>query len=69
MLVLGVSATTFSLMLVRRKTYDKINIWYEAVRYSMVCIIVLAVMLVAALLEVYISPVFMKLAATFLTKQ
>ena len=69
MLVLGVSATTFSLMLVRRKTYDKINIWYEAVRYSMVCIMVLAVMLVAALLEVYISPVFMKLAATLLTKQ
>lgn len=68
-LVLGVSATTFSLMLVRRKTYGKINIWYEAIRYSMVCMIMLAVMLFAALLEVYISPVFMKLAATLLTKQ
>jgi stage II sporulation protein M len=68
-LVLGVSATTFSLMLVRRKTYGKINIWYEAIRYSMVCMVMLAVMLFAALLEVYISPVFMKLAATLLTKQ
>lgn len=68
-LVLGVSATTFSLMLVRRKTYGKINIWYEAIRYSIVCMIMLAVMLFAALLEVYISPVFMKLAATLLTKQ
>jgi stage II sporulation protein M len=68
-LVLGVSATTFSLMLVRRKAYGKINIWYEAIRYSMVCMIMLAVMLFAALLEVYISPVFMKLAATLLTKQ
>jgi len=68
-LVLGVSATTFSLMLVRRKAYGKINIWYEAIRYSMVCMVMLAVMLFAALLEVYISPVFMKLAATLLTKQ
>lgn len=68
-LVLGVSATTFSLMLVRRKNYGKINIWYEAIRYSVVCIILLIIMLFAALLEVYISPVFMKLAATLLTKQ
>jgi stage II sporulation protein M len=68
-LVLGVSATTFSLMLVRRKTYGKINIWYEAIRYSMVCMVMLVIMLFAALLEVYISPVFMKLAATLLTKQ
>ncbi len=69
MLVLGVSATTFSLMLVRRKNYGKINIWYGAIRYSMVCMILLIIMLFAALLEVYISPVFMKLAATLLTKQ
>lgn len=68
-LVLGVSATTFSLMLVRRKNYGKINIWYEAIRYSVVCMILLIIMLFAALLEVYISPVFMKLAATLLTKQ
>lgn len=69
MLLLGVSATTFSLMLLRRKSYGRINIWYEGMRYSMVCIVSLAVMLIAALLEVYISPVFMKLAATLLTKQ
>jgi stage II sporulation protein M len=69
MLVLGVSATTFSLMLVRRKTYGKINIWYEAIRYSIVCMILLIIMLFAGLLEVYISPVFMKFAATLLTKQ
>jgi stage II sporulation protein M len=35
----------------------------------MVCMILLIIMLFAALLEVYISPVFMKLAATLLTKQ
>ena len=67
-LVLSVSATTFSLMLLRRKTYGKVNIWYEAIRYSIVCMIILALMLFAALLEVYISPVFMKLAASLLAK-
>lgn len=68
-LVMGVSATTFSLMLVRRKTYGKTNIWYEAMRYSILCMIMLAVILFASLIEVYISPVFMKLAAKLLAKQ
>jgi stage II sporulation protein M len=65
-LVMGVSATTFSLMLVRRKAYGKINIWYEAIRYSILCVAMLGVVLFAAFIEVYISPVFMKLAATLL---
>jgi len=67
-LVMGVSATKFSLMLVRRKTYGKINLWYEAAGYSVLCMVMLVVMLFAALLEVYISPVFMKLVATLLIK-
>lgn len=65
-LVMGVSATKFSLLLVRRKTYGKVNLWYEALRYSVLCMVMLVVMLVAALLEVYISPVFMKLVASLL---
>lgn len=65
-LVMGVSATKFSLLLVRRKTYGKVNLWYEAIRYSILCMVMLVVMLVAALLEVYISPVFMKLVANLL---
>lgn len=67
-LVMGVSATKFSLLLVRRKTYGKINLWYEAMRYSVLCMVMLVVMMFAALLEVYISPVFMKLVATLLIK-
>lgn len=66
MLVMGVAATKFSLMLVRRKNYGKINLWYEAIRYSILCMAMLVVMLFAALFEVYISPVFMKLVATLL---
>lgn len=68
-LVMGVSATKFSLLLVRRKTYGKINLWYEAAGYSVLCVVMLVVMLLAALLEVYISPVFMKLVATLLIKE
>jgi stage II sporulation protein M len=67
-LVMGVSAMKFSLLLLRRKTYGKINLWYEALRYSVICMLMLVVMLIAALLEVYISPVFMKLVATLLIK-
>jgi len=67
-LVMGVSATRFSLMLVRRKTYSNINLWYEAAGYSIISIAMLVVVLFAALLEVYISPVFMKLVATLLVK-
>jgi len=67
-LVMGVSATKFSLMLVRRKAYGKINLWYEAMGYSVLCIIILVAMMLAALLEVYISPVFMKLVASLLIK-
>lgn len=68
-LVMGVSATRFSLMLVQRKTYSKINLWYEAVHYSMFCLLIVMIMLLAALVEIYISPVFMKLVATLLIKE
>ncbi len=68
-LVMGVSATRFSLMLVRRKAHDKINLWYEAARYSIFCLFLLVIMLVAALIEVYISPVFMTLVANLLVKE
>ncbi len=67
-LVMGVSATRFSLMLVRRKTYSNINLWYEAAGYSIISVAMLVVVLFASLLEVYISPVFMKLVATLLVK-
>lgn len=65
-LITGVSATKFSLLLVRRKTYGKVNLWYEAIRYSLICMAMIIVISFAALLEVYISPVFMKLVATLL---
>jgi stage II sporulation protein M len=68
-LVTGVSATTFSLMLVRRKLHGKTNLLYVSVAYSVLCMGMLLLMMVAALIEVYISPVFMKLIAGLLFKE
>lgn len=67
-LITGVSATSFSMMLVRRKTHGK-KLLYESLGYSTLCIIMLVAMLIAALIEVYISPVFMKMVASLLLKE
>ncbi|MEN6412542.1 MAG: stage II sporulation protein M [Veillonellales bacterium] len=67
-LVTSVSATTFSLMLVKRKTHIKSNLLYESLAYSFLCALMLLLMIIAALVEVYISPVFMKLVAGLLVK-
>ena len=63
-LATGVAATTFSLMLVRRK--HKENLFYNSLSYSVFCLVMLMLMLGATLIEVYISPVFMKTAAQFI---
>ncbi|MBP2649780.1 MAG: stage sporulation protein [Firmicutes bacterium] len=65
-LVAGVSAMSYSLLLVRRRFRGKISLLYEAMRYTAVCLVMLAVMVVASIVEVYISPVFMKLVAGLL---
>lgn len=61
-LATGVAATTFSLMLVRRKR-NKENLFYNSIAYSIFCFTMLMIMLGAALIEVYVSPVFMKTVA------
>ncbi|TWH48959.1 stage II sporulation protein M [Sporomusa sp. KB1] len=62
-LATGVAATTFSLMLVRRKHHSKDNLLYNSIAYSVFCLAMLVIMLGAALIEVFVSPVFMKLVA------
>ncbi|HWR45231.1 stage II sporulation protein M [Sporomusa sp.] len=66
-LATGVSATTFSLMLVRRNK-SKDNLFYNSIAYSVFCLAMLVVMLGAALVEVYVSPVFMKTVAQMIVK-
>lgn len=67
-IITGVSATSFSLLLVRRKMRGKVNLLYQSTAYTVVCLVMLAFMLIAALIEVYISPVFMKVIAGLLMK-
>jgi stage II sporulation protein M len=69
LLVTAVAATSFSLMLVRRRTRSKVNLIYESIGYTVLCAVMLALMLFSALVEVYISPVFMKLVAGFFMHQ
>lgn len=68
-LITGVSSITFSLKLLRRKKQTRINIFYESLSYTGVCITMMLLILLGALIEVYVSPVFMKLVASILVKE
>ncbi len=67
LLATGVSATSFSLMLVRRNK-TKANLLYNSLAYSLFCLAMLVVMIGAALVEVYVSPVFMKTVAQLILR-
>lgn len=65
----GVSATSFSLWLARRRGNAKTTIGYEAIGFSAICLTMLLVCLAAAVVEVYISPLFMKFVVAMLFKE
>ncbi|EGO63643.1 stage II sporulation protein M [Acetonema longum] len=60
-IITGVSSVAFSLMLARRKLRDHASFLSEAIGYSAVCFFMLLVLWFTAFIEVYLSPVFMKL--------
>ena len=68
-LAAGVSATSFSLWLARRQTKHKTTIGYEAIGYSVLCLTMVLVLLAAAVVEVYVSPLFMKFVVAILFKE
>lgn len=68
-LIVGVSAISFSLLLLKRKSRIKTNLLYESLGYTALCMGMLLVMLLASLVEVYISPVFMKMIASLFLGQ
>jgi len=57
----AVAAVSFSLLLARKELRAKTNLAYAAFGYTLWCIIMLTLMGMATLVEVYISPVLMKL--------
>lgn len=62
----GVAATSLSFWLARRQRKANTTVGYEAVGYSVLCLMALLLCLVAAVVEVYVSPLFMKLVVTML---
>ncbi|TCL40087.1 stage II sporulation protein M [Anaerospora hongkongensis] len=68
LLAAGVSAISFSLLLVRQRA-RKTSLFYQTLSYTLFCGISLLFMLLAGFIEVVISPVFMKLLAGILMKE
>lgn len=68
-IVTGVSATSFSLWLARKQRNAKTTVGYEAIGYSVLCLSMLLVLFLAAVVEVYISPLFMKFVVSMLFNQ
>ena len=68
LLVLGVAAISFSLLLLRRRGRMPGNLFYYAASYSLLCLVMYLVALSAGLVEVYISPVFMRYVALLFVK-
>lgn len=65
-LLTAVAATGFSWMLLHRSRRGRRSLMIDGLSYSFLCWGMLAVMAAASVIEVYISPVFMKLIAGFL---
>ena len=59
-LMMSVGAINFSLSLIRRKQYKKDSLVYSSLMYSAVCAILCMGITLSSLVEVYVSPIFMK---------
>lgn len=68
LLAAGVAAVSFSGAIVRR-TRGKVGFLQQALGYTLVCAIAFLFMMLAGCIEVIISPIFMKLVASFLVKE
>jgi len=62
----GVAAIRFSLLLLRRSNGSSANLLVEATGYTILCFFAAFLLLLAGLIEAFLSPVFMKLAARLL---
>ena len=65
LLITGVSATSFSLAIARRRMKGRSNLLYETIGYTGICFAMLILLVLSAAIEAYVSPVFMKLVAGF----
>lgn len=63
LLAASVTAIRFSVRLIRRKKQAGNRLFADSLNYSILCSIACIALLASALIEVYVSPVFMKVAA------
>ncbi|WIW69658.1 MULTISPECIES: stage II sporulation protein M [Anaerosinus] len=59
-LIMSIAAINFSLNLIKRRQYKKDNLAYSSILYSIICFILCIGIILSSLLEVYVSPVFMR---------
>lgn len=59
-LIMSIAAINFSLNLIKRRQYKKDSLVYSSILYSAICFILCIGITLSSLLEVYVSPVFMK---------
>jgi stage II sporulation protein M len=67
-LAASVAAIKFSLLLLRGRKNKRTNLFAQAFNYSVFCAVMLCVIVLASFIEVYVSPVFMKLVAGAMVK-
>lgn len=65
LLMTGVTAIRFSIRLIRRKNQIGSKLFSDSVNYSVLCFMACGGMVASALIEVYVSPIFMRLVAGF----
>lgn len=68
LVVAGAASLSFALVLIRRYFDPMQRVWPSFANYTAVMLLVLTVMLGAGMVEAYLSPALLKLAASFFTQ-
>ena len=63
----SVTAISFSIRLIRRKNQIAGRLFSDSINYSLLCAMACVAMIVASLVEVYVSPIFMRLVVGLLS--
>lgn len=66
LLMAGIASLTFSILLARRFFNSKVAVWPSFVAYSIFMLVITGIAAGAGLLEVYLAPVLVRLAASYI---
>lgn len=65
LIISAVSAVSFSWILVRPKVRQRVPLFAESLRYSLICAVMGLIMVLATAIEVYFSPIVMRFLAQY----